>query len=83
MLLVGAFGLRILIGQPLPNCFYQAVMLLTTVGSREPLLLTRANKMFVVIFLAGVPGVSTFSTLQFRQILVTVNQLPDHFVICG
>jgi voltage-gated potassium channel len=98
MLLTGAFGLKILTGQPLLDCFYQAVVLLTTVGSQEPDPLTTATKIFIVVYLAGGIGVFTFSAYQFGQILVSgdlrtfleqrrmkanTDQLSDHFIICG
>jgi K+/H+ antiporter YhaU regulatory subunit KhtT len=98
MLLVGAFGLRVLTGQPLLDCFYQAVMLLTTVGAQEPPDLTAGTKVFIALYLFGGIGVFTYSLFQFGQILVSgdlriflerrqmkkaTDQLSDHFIICG
>jgi len=98
MLLTGAIGLRLLTGQAMLDCFYQAVILLTTVGSREPEPLTAATKIFVLIYLAGGLGVFTYSAFQFGQILVSgelrnflerrrmkaaTDKLSDHFIICG
>ncbi len=98
MLLTGAMGLRVLTGQPMLDCFYQAVILLTTVGSQEPQPLTTATKIFVLIYLIGGIGVFTFSAFQFGQILVSgdlrnflerrrmkaaTDKLSDHFIICG
>ena len=98
MLLVGAFGLRVLTEQPLLDCFYQAVMLLTTVGAQEPPDLTAGTKVFIALYLCGGIGVFTYSLFQFGQILVSgdlriflerrqmkkaTDQLSDHFIICG
>jgi hypothetical protein len=98
MLLVGAFGLRVLTGQPALDCFFQAVMLLTTVGALDPSDLTAGAKVFIVLYLAGGIGVFTYSLFQFGHILVsgelrrflerrrmkkTTDQLSDHFIICG
>lgn len=98
MLLVGAFGLRVLTGQPMLDCFYQAVVLLTTVGSQEPEPLTSGTKIFILLYLAGGLGVFTYSGFQFGQTLVSgdlrtfveqrrmsraIDQLSGHFIICG
>ncbi|MCH2200629.1 MAG: NAD-binding protein [Fuerstiella sp.] len=97
-LLVGALGLRLLTNQPILDCFYQAVILLTTVGSQEPVPLTPATKIFVVVFLTCGVGVFTYSAYQYGQIIVSgdlrsflerrrmqkvTDQLSDHFIICG
>ncbi len=98
VLLVGAIGLRVLTGQDMLDCFYQAVILLTTVGSQEPEPLNTATKAFILIYLAGGLGVFTYSAFQFGQTLVSgdlrtyleqrrmkmaTDQLSDHFIICG
>ena len=51
LLLIGAIGLHLLTGQPMLDCFYQCVILLTTVGSREPDPLTSGTKIFIMIYL--------------------------------
>jgi len=98
MLLTGALGIRLLTGQPLEDCLYQAVMLLTTVGAQEPTPLTTGVKIFIIAYLALGLGVFTYSAFQFGQILVNgdlrtyleqrrmkaaTDQLSDHFIICG
>lgn len=98
MLLAGTLGLRILTHQPVLDCFYQVVILMTTVGSQEPEPLTPATKIFVVIFLTSGVGVFTYSAFQFGQTVVSgdlrrflerqrmqkvMDQLSDHFIICG
>ena len=98
LLLLGAIGIRLLTGQPLLDCFYQAVVLLTTVGSQEPHPLTAGTKMFVVAYLLGGLGVFTYSAFQFGQTVVSgelravlerrrmesaTHRLSNHFIICG
>lgn len=98
LLLLGALGLRLLTGQPLLHCFYQAVVFLTTVGSQQPDPLTDNTRIFIIIYLASGIGVFTFSAFQFGQALVSgdlrtfleqrrmsnaISQLSDHFIICG
>lgn len=98
MLLVGAVGLWMLTGQPLLDCFYQAFILLTTVGSTEPAPLTDATMVFVIVYLACGLGVFTYSGFQFGNMLVNADfravlerrrmeskiaRLTDHFIICG
>ncbi len=98
MLLIGAVGVHLLTGQPHLDSLYQAVVLLTTVGSREPQPLTTGTKIFVILYLTGGLGVFTFTAFQFGQILVSgdlkrlmekrrmnraIDQLSDHFIICG
>ncbi len=98
MLLVGAVGLHLLTAQPLLVCFYQAFILLATVGSQEPEPLTNATMVFVIVYLACGLGVFAYSAFQFGQILVNANlqavwerrrmekaisKLNNHFIICG
>lgn len=98
ILLVGATGLHLLTGQPLLTCFYQAFILLTTVGSQEPKPLTTATMIFVVAYLSCGLGLFAYSAFQFGQILVNadlrtvlerrrmekrISKLEDHFIICG
>ncbi len=98
LLLLGASGLRLLTGQPVLNCFYQAFVLLTTVGSQEPEPLTDGTRVFILLYLTGGLGVFMYSGFQFGQILVNgelrrfleqqrmkkaTDQLSDHFIICG
>lgn len=98
VLMFGAIGLRICTGQPMMDCFYQATVLLTTVGSQEPDPLTTETKLFIMVYLGGGLGVFTYSAFQFGQTLVSgdlrvyleqrrmklaTDQLTDHFIICG
>lgn len=98
MLLFGAAGLHLLTAQPLLVCFYQAFILLATVGSQEPDPLTNATMIFVIIYLACGLGIFAYSAFQFGQILVNANfqavlerrrmerkisKLSNHFIICG
>jgi len=98
MLLVGAIGLQLLTGQPLVTCFYQAFVLLTTVGSEQPQPMTQPTMVFIMAYLSCGLGVFAYSAFQFGQILVNadiqavlerrrmesqINKLEDHFVVCG
>lgn len=98
MVLVGAAGLHLLTDQPLVVCFYQAFILLATVGSQEPRPLTDGTMLFVIAYLSCGLGIFAYSAFQFGQILVNSNiqavwerrrmekeisKLRDHFIICG
>jgi voltage-gated potassium channel len=98
LLLIGGSGLHLLTGQPLLDCFYQSIVLLTTVGCREPAPLTDATKVFISFYLIGGIGVVTYGALQFGTFLVNrslqdllerrrmqndINRLDNHFIVCG
>ena len=98
MLLFGALGLRLLTGQHFLHCFYQAFILLATVGSQEPQPLNDATMVFIIIYLSLGLGIFAYSAFQFGQILVNSNlrlvwerrkmekeisKLSGHFIICG
>jgi len=98
MLLAGAIILHLITEQSLLHCFYQAVNLLTTVGSSEPTPVTNATRLFVITYLFCGLGVFTYSALKFGEILVNtdlrlllerrrmetlISKLEDHFIICG
>ncbi len=98
MLLAGAIGFRLLTGLPILECFYLAVVTLTTVGSREPEPLTAGVMVFTATYLACGLGVFTYSAFQFGQTLVNADlrsilerrrmeariaKLTNHFIICG
>lgn len=94
----GTLGFRILTGQPWLDCLYQAIITLTTVGSREPDPLSDATKVFIIAYLVCGLGVFTYSAFQLGQAVFSIqmramlerrrmqnaiNQLRDHFIICG
>lgn len=98
VLMFGAIGLRLCTGQSMLDCFYQATVLLTTVGSQQPDPLTPVTQVFIMIYLGGGLGVFTYSAFQFGQTLVSgdlrvfleqrrmkraTDHLSDHFIICG
>ena len=97
VLLIGAVGLRLLTEQPLLICFYQAFILLTTVGSQEPAPLTPSAMAFIVAYLSCGLGLFAYSAFQFGQTLVNadlrrilerrrmerrIGKLENHFIIC-
>lgn len=98
MLLAGALGLHLLTEQPLLVCFYQAVVMLTTVGSSEPSPLTDTTRLFLITYLICGVGLVTYSAYQFGETLVNANlrqllerrrmenrisKLEQHFIVCG
>ncbi|MCA9065597.1 MAG: potassium channel protein [Planctomycetaceae bacterium] len=98
LLLAGAIGLRILTGQSFLDCLYNSVILLTTVGSREPDPMTSGTKIFVMAYLACGLGVFMYSLTQFGQMLFNadlrkvlerrrmesdISKLSRHFIVCG
>ena len=98
MLLCGTGGLYVLTGQSLLTCFYQAFILLATVGSQEPEPLSPATMVFVIVYLSLGLGLFAFSAFQFGQILVNadlravwekrrmesrIGKLENHFIVCG
>ncbi len=98
LLLIGAIGLHLLTGQTLLDCFYQCIILLTTVGCREPAPLTTGTKIFIMIYLTSGIGVVTYGAVQFGQLLLNtdlqamlerrtmekdISKLSNHFIVCG
>ena len=98
ILLCGTVGLHLLTGQGLLHSFYQAFILLATVGSQEPQPLNDATMVFIIAYLASGLGVFAYSAIQFGQILVNadlrvllerrrmerrINKLEGHFIVCG
>ena len=96
--LAGTIGFRILTGERWIDCAYQAVITLTTVGSREPANLSDVGKIFVMVYLAGGIGIFTYSAFEIGQILVSnqlrgvlekrrmqrdIDGLSGHFIVCG
>lgn len=94
----GACGLYLLTGQPFVTCFYQAFILLSTVGSQEPSSMTTSTMIFVIVWLSISLGIFAFSAIKFGELLVNadlrailerrrmenrIRKLSDHFIICG
>lgn len=98
ILLCGTVGLHLLTGQGLVHSFYQAFILLATVGSQEPQPLNEVTMLFIVAYLASGLGVFAYSAIQFGKLLVNadlrkllerrrmegrINKLTGHFIVCG
>ena len=98
VLLIGTIGLHLLTRQSLLDCFYQSVILLTTVGCKEPAPLDDATKLFIVGYLSCGIGVVTYGGVQFGQLLMNtdlqallerrrmekdISRLANHFIVCG
>lgn len=98
LLLIGTIGLHLFTGQSLLDCMYQSIILLTTVGCREPAPLSDGTKLFIVGYLTCGIGVVTYGAVQFGQILMNtdlqallerrrmekdISRLTNHFIVCG
>ncbi|MEQ9407265.1 MAG: potassium channel protein [Fuerstiella sp.] len=98
MILFGAVGLHLLTEQAFLRCFYQAFILLSTVGSEEPQPMTDATMVFIIVWLACSLGVFAYSAFRFGQFLVnadlravleqrrmekSIRKLSRHFIVCG
>lgn len=98
MVLFGAIGLWVLTEQPFLTCFYQAFILLSTVGSQEPRSPSSSTMVFIILWLGCGLGVFAYSGFQFGHFLVNSNlravlekrrmekriaKLSGHYIICG
>lgn len=98
ILVIGAVGLHLLTKQPLLTCFFQAFILLTTVGSEEPRPMTNGTMIFIMVYLSCGLGLFAYSAFQFGNMLLNSNfraimerrrmenqirKLSDHFIVCG
>ncbi|MEP3479683.1 MAG: potassium channel protein [Fuerstiella sp.] len=98
ILVIGAVGLHLLTKQPLLTCFFQAFILLTTVGSEEPRPMTNSTMIFIMVYLSCGLGLFAYSAFQFGNLLLNANfraimerrlmetklrKLSDHFIVCG
>jgi voltage-gated potassium channel len=96
--LVGTIGFHLLTGEPWLDCVYQAIITLTTVGSREPDPLSDRIKLFIICYLIFGLGVFSYSALQLGQAVFSfemrslierrrmqnaISKLKDHFIVCG
>lgn len=95
---VGAVGFRFFSGAAWLDCFYMAVITLTTVGYSEAVPLDAAGKMFVIAYLMIGIGIFTYSLLQLGQWIVElrlsptwgkkrmqteIDKLHGHNIVCG
>jgi voltage-gated potassium channel len=98
LLVVGVVGLRLVEGAPWIDCFYMAVITVSTVGYEDPVSLTPQGKLFVSLYLMGTLWVFTYSLFQMGQLVVgaelqqvrerrhmkaMIDQLKDHYIVCG
>ncbi len=98
ILMIGASGLHLLTQQPFLTCFFQAFILLTTVGSEQPRPMTNGTMVFIMVYLSCSLGVFAYSAFQFGSLLLNANfraimerrrmenrihKLSDHFIVCG
>ena len=98
LVLTGTVGFRVVTGTPWIECFYLAVITLTTVGYREPKPLDHFGMVFVVVYLVAGLGIFTYSAFLLGQMVVeaqmrelwekrrmeqAINKLSNHFIVCG
>ena len=98
IVLMGSTGLYLLTEQSFLHCFYQAFILLSTVGSQEPFPLNERTMLFIVAYLACGLGVFAYSAFQFGHFLVNsdlrsvlerrrmesrIKKLSGHFIVCS
>ena len=97
LMLVGAFGLRMIEDASWTDSLYLAVISLTTVGFEDPIGLSPQGKWFVMFYLVTGLGIFTYSAAQLGQWIVSVElrslgrrrmdkkieQLRDHYIVCG
>jgi len=94
---VGVLGFRVIEGWGWIDCVYYTVVTVTTVGY-EIEDLSDEGKLFVIVYLVSCLGIFTFSAFQLGQWVVSdeirsiwevrrmqkkINQLNDHFIVCG
>jgi len=94
----GTVGFRLTTGVSWIECLYQSVIILTTVGSREPQPLSKPGMVFIIVYLVCGLGVFTYSAFQLGQWIVDarlrvllerrrmekrIEKLADHFIVCG
>lgn len=94
----GAIGFRVLSGEPWIDCFYMAVITITTVGFREAVELDAVGRLFVMAYLFCGLGVFTYaatqigewmmnarvrSLLESRRMQRRIQDYRGHFIVCG
>lgn len=94
----GAVGFRVISGAPWIDCFYMAVITITTVGYREAVELGPGGRIFVMAYLFCGLGVFTFTIAQAGEWIVSarvqkmlerrrmhnrIDKFRDHFLVCG
>ncbi|HID23917.1 MAG TPA: potassium channel protein, partial [Planctomycetaceae bacterium] len=72
LVVTGMVGIRYFTGLPWIESLYDAVILLTTVGCREPFPLTSSGMIFVIIYLVSGLGVFTYGLSQLGRWMVEV-----------
>jgi len=98
LIITGAVGFRLIEGARWLDCFYMAVITMTTVGYGEIIHLSDAGRIFVMCYLMISFGLFTFSAFKMGEWLVSrelqdilerrrVNKklaaLSGHYIICG
>src|SRR4051794_34899163 len=94
----GTFGYMIVEGWSFWDSLYMTVITVTTVGYREVYPLSRAGEAFTILLLIGGVGTALYTftllatvvvegglhlRLEQRRIRRMIDQLQDHFIVCG
>lgn len=95
---IGALGLHLIEGDPLIDCFYFTMITLATVGYNDDIISTNEGKLFVMGFIVCGLSIYTYSAFQLGQVVVGVQMrsilerrrmhkeienLKDHYIVCG
>lgn len=95
---VGAIGFRMISGATWVDCFYMAVITITTVGYHEAVTLGPTGRIFVMIYLFCGLGVFTYTIaqagewivnarvqrmLELRRMQKRIDRFSDHYIVCG
>ncbi|MFK7821751.1 MAG: TrkA family potassium uptake protein [Planctomycetaceae bacterium] len=95
---VGAIGFRMASGGAWIDCFYMAVITITTVGFNEAVPLGPWGRLFVMVYLFCGLGVFTYmlaqigewvmsarvqTMLELRRMQKRIDQFNNHYIICG
>lgn len=98
LIAVGAVGFRLLSSADWVDCFYMAVITITTVGYREAVDLNATGRIFTMAYLLCGIGVFTYAFAQIGEWVVStrmqellevrrmnkrIESLVDHYIICG
>lgn len=95
---IGTVGLHLIEGKGWLDCLFMAVITLTTVGYSDVIGLSPQGKVFIISYLVIGLGAFTYSAFQLgqwlvsaqmrsllekRKMLKSINNLEDHFIVCG
>ncbi|MBK6314798.1 MAG: potassium channel protein [Blastocatellia bacterium] len=98
LLAAGTIGFRLVEGWPWFTCLYFSVITLATIGFNEPAGMTDSGRAFTIVLVLGGVGTLGYSLTLLVQVLIQgelletrekrrmqkrLENLKDHFIICG